>query len=51
MILKAMGENMALQNRKEKLQSLQFKTQYESVSGAIGSLPKETKLNTLRLGD
>lgn len=51
MILKAMGENMALQNRKEKLQSLQFKTQYESISGALGSLPRETKLNTFRSGE
>jgi len=51
MILKAMGENMALQNRREKLQSQQFKTQYEGISGAIGSLPKETKLGTLGSGD
>lgn len=51
MILKAMGENMALQNRREKVQSQQFKTQYEGVSGAIGSLPKETKLGTLGNGD
>lgn len=51
MILKAMGENMALQNRKEKLQSQQFKTQYEGISGAFGSLPKETKLGTLGSGD
>jgi hypothetical protein len=42
MVLRAMGENMALQNRKEKLQSLQFKTQYEGISGALDSLPKET---------
>lgn len=47
MMLKAMGENMALQNRKEKLQSAQFKTQYEGISGAIGSLPRDAKLNTL----
>jgi hypothetical protein len=51
MILKAIGENMALQNRKEKLQSLQFKTQYEGISGALGSLPRETKLGTLKSGE
>lgn len=51
MILKAMGESMALQNRREKLQSQQFKTQYEGISGAIGTLPKETKLGTLGSGD
>lgn len=51
MILKSMGQNMALQNRREKIQSEQFKTQYEGISGAIGSLPKETKLGTLGNGD
>lgn len=51
MILKAMGENMALQNRKEKLQSQQFRTQYEGISGALGSLPRGTKLPTLGSGE
>jgi len=51
MMLKAMGENMALQNRKEKLQSAQFKNQYEGLSGALGSLPRETKLRTLNSGE
>jgi hypothetical protein len=47
MMLKMMGENMALQNRKEKLQSQQFKTQYEGISGALQSLPKDAKLQPL----
>jgi hypothetical protein len=47
MMLKMMGENMALSNRKEKLQSSQFKTQYEGLSNAIGTLPKETNLKPL----
>lgn len=47
MILKNMGENAALQNRKEKLQSAQFKTQYNQVSEGIKVLPKEPKLGTL----
>ncbi len=51
MILKAMGENMALQNRKEKLQSAQFKNQYDGLSQGIGSLPKETKLGSLKSGE
>jgi hypothetical protein len=47
MMLKMMGENMALSNRKEKLQSSQFKTQYEGISKALGTLPKETNLRPL----
>lgn len=47
MMLKMMGQNMALSNRKEKLQSTQFKTQYEGLSNALGELPKETKLSPL----
>ncbi len=47
MMLKMMGQNMALANRKEKLQSTQFKTQYEGISSALGNLPKETKLSPL----
>ncbi|MBS1958987.1 MAG: hypothetical protein JST80_05905 [Bdellovibrionales bacterium] len=47
MMLKMMGQNMALSNRKEKLQATQFKTQYEGISNALGGLPKETKLNPL----
>lgn len=47
MMLKMMGENMALNNRKEKLQSSQFKNQYEGISNALGTLPKETNLKPL----
>ncbi|MCB9092190.1 MAG: hypothetical protein H6621_00380 [Halobacteriovoraceae bacterium] len=47
MMLKMMGQNMALSNRKEKLQSTQFKAQYEGISNAFGDLPKETKLSPL----
>jgi hypothetical protein len=47
MMLKVMGQNMALANRKEKLQSEQFKTQYEGLSESMSELPKELKLPTL----
>jgi hypothetical protein len=49
MMLKMMAENMALSNRKEKLQASQFKTQYEGISNALGTLPKETNLKNLSL--
>lgn len=51
MMLKMMSENMALQNRKEKLQSAQFKTQYDGISSALEDLPKETKLKPLEGGN
>ncbi len=47
MMLKMMAENMALQNRKEKIQSSQFKIQYDGITNAIGDLPKETNLKPL----
>lgn len=47
MMLKMMGQNMALSNRKEKLQATQFKTQYEGLSNALGGLPKDIKLSPL----
>lgn len=47
MMLKMMGQNMALSNRKEKLQATQFKAQYEGISNALGALPKETNLNPM----
>lgn len=50
MMLKMMGQNMALSNRKEKLQATQFKTQYEGISNALGALPKETNLSPLDSG-
>jgi hypothetical protein len=50
MMLKMMGQNMALSNRKDKLQSEQFKTQYEGISSAIQGLPKTTTLPSLQTG-
>ena len=47
MMLKMMAENMALQNRKDKIASSQFKTQYDGLSSALGTLPSETKLPSL----
>jgi hypothetical protein len=47
MMLKMMGQNMALSNRKEKLQASQFKTQYKEISNGIGSLPPSLKLKAL----
>lgn len=50
MMLKMMGENMALQNRKEKLQSAQYRTQYDGLSNAFGGLPSTTNLKPLDKG-
>ncbi len=49
MMLKMMGQNMALNNRKDKLQSLQFKTQYQEISKGLGDLPE--RINTKALGE
>lgn len=51
MMLKMMGENMALSNRKEKVQAAQFRTQYDGLSSAFGGLPKDTKLAPLDGGN
>lgn len=51
MMLKMMGENMALQNRKEKVQSAQFRTQYDGLTDALGGLPKTTNLKPLDGGN
>lgn len=51
MMLKMMAENMALQNRKEKITSSQFRTQYDGLTNALGSLPKEIELPSLQKGD
>ncbi|HMN68282.1 MAG TPA: hypothetical protein PKC28_07055 [Bdellovibrionales bacterium] len=40
MMLKMMGQNMAISNQKGKLQAEQFKTQYEGVSEGIERIPK-----------
>lgn len=47
MMLKMMGQNMALMNRKEKIQSSQFRNQYDGLSSAFGGLPNDSKLSTL----
>jgi hypothetical protein len=47
-ILKLQGEQLALQNRREKRGSQQFKFQYESLSKAFGSLRPEYKLPGLK---
>jgi len=44
-MLKLMAENLALQNRKEKLSSQQFKTQYEGISKALSDLPADPSLS------
>lgn len=51
MMLKMMGENMALMNRKEKVQSAQFRSQYDGLSSAFGGLPQDTKLAPINGGD
>lgn len=51
MMLKMMGANMALANRKEKLESAQYKTQYEGISSALGAIPKTPKLKPLEGGE
>lgn len=40
MMLKMMGQEMAINNQKGKLQAEQFKTQYEGVSQGISRVPK-----------
>lgn len=50
-MLKMMSENMALQNRKEKIQSAQFRTQYDGLSNAFDGIPKETNLKPLEGGN
>lgn len=46
-MLKLQGEQLALQNKREKLGSEQFKFQYESLAKAFGSLRPEYKLPAL----
>lgn len=50
-MLKIMAENMALQNKREKLSSEQFKTQYDGISQALSSLPADPKLPSQSGGD
>lgn len=46
-MLKIMGQNMALENRKEKMASNQFIENYEGLSKGFKSLPKDSKLPSL----
>ena len=48
MMLKIMGENMALNNRQEKIKSAQFKNQYEGLSSSLSKLPAKNQLNVLK---
>lgn len=50
MMLKMMGENMALQNRRGKLQAEQFKSQYDGLSSGLKHLPKAPELKPLQGG-
>ena len=50
MMLKLMGQNMALSNRKDKIQAAQFRTQYQELSTALSGLKTGNKLSTLRGG-
>lgn len=43
-MLKIMAQNMAYDNRKEKLATQNFQENYEGLSRGFGGLPKETKL-------
>ncbi len=44
-MLKIMAENLALQNKKEKLSSEQFRAQYDGISKALSTLPEDPKLS------
>ena len=50
MILKMMGQNLALENKRDKIEASQFKSQYDGLSSALGELPKEPKLKPLPSG-
>lgn len=50
MMLKMMGQDMAISNRKGKLQAEQFKTQYEGLSEGITGLPRQIEVAPLRGG-
>lgn len=47
MMLKMMGQNMALSNRKNKLESKQFETQYKEISSGLRNLPSRINLKSL----
>lgn len=48
--LKLLAQNMAMENRKEKLQSREFQDNYRELSDGLRSLPKETNLPRLKDG-
>lgn len=48
MMLKMMGQNMALANRKEKLQASQFRTQYGEIASGLDRLPEKINLNSIK---
>ena len=50
-MLKIMAENMALQNKKEKLSGEQFKTQYDGISKALKDLPDDPKFSSASGGN
>ncbi len=49
-MLKIMAQNMALQNRKEKITSQQFIDKYQGVSQSLGTLPQDVKLPSIKNG-
>jgi hypothetical protein len=49
-MLKLMGQNMALENRKEKVSSQQYIDNYQGISNGLKSLPKDLKLPSLEDG-
>ncbi len=49
-MLKIMGQNMALENRKEKASSQQLIDNYEGISQGLKNLPKDVKLPPLESG-
>jgi hypothetical protein len=50
MILKMVGQNLALENKRDKIESSQFKSQYDGLSSALGELSKDPKLQPLPSG-
>lgn len=49
-MLKLLAQNMAMDNRKEKLQSREFQDNYRELSDGLRSLPTETNLPRLKDG-
>ena len=48
-MLKMMAQNMALDNRHDKIRSEQFKAKYDDMSQALRALPKDTSLGKVGL--